>query len=65
MPSADTTALVAIRQDEQRAASRALGGDGDVVFLGYPDGELESGLDAARRRCLLDPIAQAGRGLWT
>jgi LmbE family N-acetylglucosaminyl deacetylase len=41
---ADTTALVAVRQDEQRAASRALGGAGDVVFLGWPDGELDSGV---------------------
>ncbi|MDQ3570999.1 MAG: PIG-L family deacetylase [Actinomycetota bacterium] len=36
--------LVAVRQEEQRAASRALGGKGDVVFLGWPDGELECGL---------------------
>ncbi len=36
--------LVAARQEEQRAASRALGGAGDVVFLGWTDGELESGL---------------------
>jgi LmbE family N-acetylglucosaminyl deacetylase len=43
-PDADTAALIATRQDEQREASRALGGDGDVVFLGYTDGELESGL---------------------
>jgi len=33
-----------VRQEEQRAASRALGGKGDAVFLGWPDGELESGL---------------------
>ncbi|HZN14623.1 MAG TPA: PIG-L deacetylase family protein [Acidimicrobiales bacterium] len=44
-PSADTTALIATRQEEQRAASRALGGDGEVVFLGYTDGELASGLE--------------------
>ncbi len=43
-PDEDTARLVALRQDEQRAASRALGGDGDVIFLGWPDGELESGL---------------------
>jgi len=41
---ADTTALVATRQQEQRAASRALGGAGEVVFLGWTDGELEAGL---------------------
>ena len=40
----DVTRLVAVRQDEQRAASRALGGTGEVVFLGHPDGELESGM---------------------
>ena len=41
---ADIAALVATRQAEQRAASRALGGAGDVVFLGWPDGELDSGV---------------------
>jgi LmbE family N-acetylglucosaminyl deacetylase len=43
-PDEDQAALVATRQDEQRAASRALGGAGDVVFLGWRDGELEAGL---------------------
>jgi len=43
-PAEDTAALVASRQDEQRAASIALGGTGSVVFLGWRDGELESGL---------------------
>lgn len=43
-PTTDITKLVAVRQDEQRAASRALGGKGEVVFLGWTDGELESGL---------------------
>ena len=43
-PHEDTAALVATRQEEQRAASRALGGTGECVFLGWPDGELESGL---------------------
>lgn len=42
-PAQDTAELVAIRREEQRAASRALGGAGDVVFLGWPDGELEAG----------------------
>jgi LmbE family N-acetylglucosaminyl deacetylase len=40
----DPTELVALRQKEQRAAARALGGSGEVVFLSWPDGELESGL---------------------
>ena len=43
-PSEDQATLVATRQAEQRAASIALGGTGDVVFLGWRDGELESGL---------------------
>lgn len=43
-PSTDTAQLVAERQEEQREASRRLGGLGDVTFLGWPDGELESGL---------------------
>ncbi len=43
-PHADTAALVALRQDEQRAASRALGATGEVVFLGALDGELEVSL---------------------
>ena len=43
-PAEDTTRLVAACQEEQRAASLALGGKGEVVFLGWPDGELGSGL---------------------
>ena len=43
-PDEDLPTLVATRQEEQRAASRAVGGEGRVVFLGWPDGELESGL---------------------
>jgi LmbE family N-acetylglucosaminyl deacetylase len=39
---ADPSALVVTRQDEQRAAARALGATGDVVFIGEVDGELES-----------------------
>jgi LmbE family N-acetylglucosaminyl deacetylase len=50
-PDADTAALVARRQDEQRAAARLLSGDraddeerGQVIFLGRVDGELENDL---------------------
>lgn len=43
-PDEDLAALVTRRQDEQRAAARALGATGEVVFLGWPDGELDSGL---------------------
>jgi LmbE family N-acetylglucosaminyl deacetylase len=38
---ADLTALVATRQHEQRAAARAVGAQGEVVFVGEVDGELE------------------------
>jgi LmbE family N-acetylglucosaminyl deacetylase len=41
-PDADLARLVAVREDEQRAASIALGGTGDVEFLRWPDGELDS-----------------------
>ncbi len=40
----DPAQLVAVRRLEQQEASRALGGKGAVTFLGWPDGELESGL---------------------
>ncbi len=40
----DPAELVVTRRAEQRAAAKKLGGTGEVVFLGWPDGELESGL---------------------
>ena len=43
-PDEDVAQLVAVRQEEQRHASHALGGTGEVTFLGWPDGELEAGL---------------------
>ena len=43
-PGRDAAELVAERQVEQRDAAKALGATGEVVFLGWPDGELESGL---------------------
>ncbi len=43
-PDEDVGILVATRREEQREASRALGGSGEVVFLGWPDGELQAGL---------------------
>jgi LmbE family N-acetylglucosaminyl deacetylase len=52
--AADLPALVARRQDEQRAASLALGGDGTVVFLGGVDGELEA--DLPTRRAVAEAI---------
>jgi LmbE family N-acetylglucosaminyl deacetylase len=43
-PDQDLPALVALRQSEQREAAKALGATGEVVFLGWPDGELASGV---------------------
>ncbi|MBU3704524.1 MAG: PIG-L family deacetylase [Ilumatobacteraceae bacterium] len=40
--NADTTALVAARQAEQREAARRIGATGSVTFLGAVDGELEN-----------------------
>lgn len=41
---ADTDKLVVTRQAEQRNAAGELGATGQVVFLGWTDGELDSGL---------------------
>ncbi|MBN2623595.1 MAG: PIG-L family deacetylase [Acidimicrobiales bacterium] len=43
-PDQDLADLVAQRQAEQREAAKALGATGEVVFLDWPDGELDSGL---------------------
>ena len=43
-PDADRATLVATREREQRAAAEALGATGEVVFLGWPDGELDASL---------------------
>lgn len=43
-PATDVAELVVTRQAEQRAAAAALGATGECVFLGWPDGELDSGL---------------------
>ena len=52
---ADTRALVAQRESEQRAAAAALGATGSVSFLGYVDGELE------HSKTVVDRIALAIR----
>lgn len=41
-PQADTAALVATRQTEQREAARRIGATGSVTFFGAVDGELEN-----------------------
>ena len=48
-PDQDLEALVAVRQDEQRAAARALGSTGEVAFGGWVDGELEADLGRRER----------------
>ncbi|MFM7061267.1 MAG: PIG-L deacetylase family protein [Actinomycetes bacterium] len=48
--AADLRDLVAIRETEARAAAARLGA-ADVVFLGYPDGELQSGLAEREAVC--------------
>lgn len=45
--SISSTQLVKIREKEQRAAVKAIGGKG-VEFLGYPDGELEITMELKR-----------------
>lgn len=67
-PSDDVATLVAERQDEQRAAAKTLGATGEVVFLGYVDGELQSGL-AERERVAgviraLQPEVVLGHDPW-
>ena len=47
---ADDAGLIATRRAEQLAAAQALGG-GEVTFLGYTDGELESGTEERREVC--------------
>jgi LmbE family N-acetylglucosaminyl deacetylase len=68
LPEEDLAALVATRQEEQRAASRALGGKGEVVFLGWRDGELEPGLRQRSEVCYwirrLRPTVLLGHDPW-
>jgi LmbE family N-acetylglucosaminyl deacetylase len=65
---ADTSALIARRQDEQRAAAKALGATGEVVFLDAIDGELDSGLarqaEVARVLRQLQPVVVFGHDPW-
>jgi LmbE family N-acetylglucosaminyl deacetylase len=64
----DLAALVALRQDEQRDAAKALGATGEVVFLGHVDGELSSGLDVRAEVALwirrLRPEVVLGHDPW-
>ena len=64
----DTAALVATRQDEQRAAARALGSSGEQVFLANVDGELEAGRAQVAEVCrwirTLQPEVVLGHDPW-
>lgn len=60
-PDADLAELVATRQREARAAARALGATGEVVFLGRVDGELAN--DRATRSELARVIRELRPGV--
>jgi len=65
---ADIASLIGTRQREQRAAARALGATGEVVFLGHVDGELDSSLaqrgEVARWIRILRPQVVLGHDPW-
>jgi LmbE family N-acetylglucosaminyl deacetylase len=67
-PDADDTELIAARQAEQRAAAEALGATGEVAFLGWPDGELESGMEQRAQVALwirkTRPVVVLGHDPW-
>ena len=69
-PEADVVALALRRQDEQREAARRLAGSrsGEVRFLGYLDGELDSSLavrgEVARVIRELKPQVVLGHDPW-
>lgn len=67
-PAVDEAVLVTTRQNEQRRAATALGARGEVRFLGWVDGELESGLEQRadvvriiRQTC---PVVVLGHDPW-
>ncbi len=66
--NADTVALVAIRQEEQRAAAHAVGATGQVLFLGRVDGELvdDRAAQSEVARCIrvLRPDIVLGHDPW-
>lgn len=66
--AADTDALIARRQDEQREAARRLGITGEVRFLGVEDGELANTIEnrsaVARTVRALQPAVVLGHDPW-
>ncbi len=67
-PAGDVAELVAVRRHEQREAAAALGATGEVVFLGWLDGELDSGLRQRAQVCSwirrLRPTVVCGHDPW-
>ncbi len=65
---ADTTALTARRQAEQKEAARRLGATGEVRFLGSEDGELDHGIEWRSLLCRvireLKPEVVLGHDPW-
>jgi LmbE family N-acetylglucosaminyl deacetylase len=51
-PDLSPTELVEMRRREQRQAADRLGARGEVVMLGYPDGELEYSMALREQLCL-------------
>jgi LmbE family N-acetylglucosaminyl deacetylase len=51
-PTIDPADLATARQHEQKAAADALGVTGEIVHLGYPDGELEYSMRLREEICL-------------
>jgi len=66
-PGRDPALLVATRQQEQRSAAEVLGG-GNVVFFGWPDGELRNGVreqwEVCRQIRILRPDVVLGHDPW-
>jgi len=64
----DTVELISVRQDEQRSAAQAVGGTGEVVFLGRVDGELaddrNTQSEVARWIRVLRPDVVLGHDPW-
>ncbi len=67
-PNADEAELIATRQQEQRAAAKTLGAIGEVGFLGWPDGELESAMEQRAQVALwirkTKPVVVLGHDPW-
>jgi LmbE family N-acetylglucosaminyl deacetylase len=50
-PDLSAAELAAVRREEQKSAAAVLGATGELVHLGYVDGELEYSMDLRRELC--------------